>query len=344
MFAFLKRFMRKSDFTFSAKKLMAFFKRKNITLALKRFWKRYIPREFLKYYLGGIYTRGDTHNIFFMAGGLSFSLFVCVIPLVLIIFSVVGLILQKPFVADEINAFVDRLIPYQKYADFAKELIFARVDEFKLYKNITGIFGLAGLLFASSGLFGSMRTTLNQVFRVDAGASILINKLRDFGLVLVVLVYFLLSITVLPALQIVADFADSVGFLKRFDLTFLGDLALRALSFLIILSAFSIMYFLVPNARIPKKVALVSALSAAILWEIAKELFGLYIANAVNLKRIYGAYMLAIAVVFWIYYSSIIFILGAIIGQLYRERHEKRAPLPVQIKRRLQEAVDVVQK
>lgn len=323
---------------------MAFLKRKNIIAAVKRFWKRYIPREFLKYYLGGIYRRGDAHNIFFMAGGLSFSLFVCVLPLVLVIFSVVGLILQKPFVAEEINAFVDRLIPYQKYAAFVKELIFARVDEFKLYKNLAGIFGLVGLFFASSGLFGSMRTILNQVYRVDASVSLLLNKLRDFGLILVVLAYFLLAITILPALQFVADFADNVSFLQRFDLTFLGDLALRAVSFLIIFSALFIMYFLVPNVRLPQKVVFVSAFYTAILWEIAKELFGLYIGNAVNLKKIYGAYILGIAVIFWIYYSSIIFILGAIIGQLFRERREKRTPLPAQIKRRLQEAVDVVQK
>ncbi len=323
---------------------MTFFKRKNILAVLKRLWKRYVPREFLKYYLGGIYTRGDTHNIFFMANGLSFSIFVCVIPLVLIVFSVVGLVLQKPFVADEINAFVDRVIPYEKYAAFVKQLVFARVDEFKLYKNLAGVFGFVGLLFASSGLFGSMRTILNQVYRVDAGASILLNKLHDFGLVLVVLAYFLLSITILPALQIVADFADNVGFLQRFDLPFLGDLALRAVSFLVIFSALFIMHFLVPNERLPKKIVFVSAFSTAILWEMAKELFGLYIANAVNLKRIYGAYILGIAVVFWVYYSSLIFILGAIIGQLYRERKEKTLPLPAQIKRRLHEAVDIVQK
>ncbi len=323
---------------------MAFFKRKNIIAVLERFWKRYVPREFLKYYLGGIYTRGDAHNIFFMANGLSFSIFVCVIPLVLVIFSVVGLILQKPFVADEINAFIDRAIPYEKYAAFVKQLIFARVEEFKLYKNLAGAFGFVGLFLASSGLFGSMRTILNQVFRVDASVSILINKLRDFGLVLVVMVYFLLSITILPALQIVADFAGSVDFLKRFDLAFLGDLALRAVSFLIVFNALFIMYFFVPTERLPHRVVFVSAFSTAVLWEIAKELFGLYIANAVNLKRIYGAYMFGIVVVFWIYYSSIIFILGGIIGQLYRERNEKRSPLPVQIKKKLQEVVDVVQK
>ena len=323
---------------------MTFFKQKNIIAALKRFSKRYIPRELLKYYFGGIFTRGDAHNIFFLANGLSFSVIVCVMPLVLVVFSVTGLVLQKPFVTDEINAFVDRLIPYEHSAALVKQLIFARVDEFKLHKNLAGIVGLVGLFFAVSGLFGSMRTILNQIYRVDAGASILINKLRDFGLILMVLVYFLLSITILPVLQIVADVAGPADFLRRFDPTFFSGFVLRAVAFLIVFSALFIMYFFVPNERLPQRVVFGSAFSTAVLWELAKDLFGLYIANTVSLKRIYGAYMLGIAVVFWIYYSSIIFILGAIIGQLYRERHEKRLPLPAQIKKKLQEAVDVVKK
>ncbi|MGH7598008.1 MAG: YihY/virulence factor BrkB family protein [bacterium] len=323
---------------------MSLLKAKSIIASLKRFWKRYIRREFLKYYLGGIYRRGDAHNIFFMASGLSFSLFVCIIPLVLVVFLVIGLVLQKPPVVDEINAFVDHVIPFGNFAAFVKQLIFARVDEFELNKNLAGVAGFVGLFFAASGVFGSMRTILNQVYRVDAGASVIINKLRDFGLVLIVLLYVLLSITILPALQIVADVAGSVDFLERFDLTVLSDLALRVVSFLIIFCALFIMYFFVPTERLHHRAVFISAFSTAVLWEIAKELFGLYIANAVNLKRIYGAYMFGIAVVFWIYYSSIIFIFGAITGQLFRERREKRSPLPAQIKKNLQEAVNVVQK
>jgi membrane protein len=165
----------------------------------------------------------------------------------------------------------------------------------------------------------------------------LINKLRDFGLILVVLLFFLLSAAVLPTLQIVTEMANRVELLKNFRFDFLEDLLLRGAAFMIILFMLFLMYFFVPNAKIQKKVALLSALATAIFWEVAKELFGLYIANAVNLKRIYGAYVLAIVVVFWIYYSSIVFILGAEIGQLYRERMEARSSLPDQVRAKLRE-------
>lgn len=53
----------------------------------------------------------------------------------------------------EVNAFIERLVPYEKYAHFVKELIFTRVREFRLYKNLAGVLGLVGLFFASSGQF-----------------------------------------------------------------------------------------------------------------------------------------------------------------------------------------------
>jgi len=43
------------------------------------------------------------------------------------------------------------------------------------------------------------------------------------------------------------------------------------------------------------------------------------------MTRVYGAYTLLIAVVFWIYYSAVVFIVGAEIGQLYRERARIRS-------------------
>jgi membrane protein len=87
------------------------------------------------------------------------------------------------------------------------------------------------------------------------------------------------------------------------------------------------MYWLIPHGKLKWSVIFVSALSASLLWEVAKQLFGLYISNIVTLNRIYGTYALFVIVGFWIYYTSIVFILGAEIGQLYRERHEKEEPI-----------------
>jgi len=292
-----------------------------------RFIGRLRPRslkEPVVYYFSGIYNRASEHHIFLWAAGLSFSLFTCIIPLILIVFAVVGSLFEKTTLAAEISSAIDRVIPYKEVATFVKDLALTRVEEFRIHKNIAGLLGFVGLLFAASGLFSSMRTILNSVYSVRSTSPAIVGKLRDLGLVVLVLLYFLLSTTIIPVLGIVEDFADKSSFLQIFNLSYIEDLAWGVVSFLIILSAFYTIYYLVPQVKMSKRVVGLSALSATLLWVLAEQLFGLYIAHAATLKRVYGAFTLLIVVALWIYYTSICFILGAEIGQLYLERRRKK--------------------
>ncbi len=275
--------------------------------------------KWIRHFGGGLYHRVDDHHIFLLAGGLAFSLFICIIPMVLIIFSILGNLLKEPSIAAEITSFIEKVVPYEQYALKAKDIVFSRVDEFVIYKNLAGIVGIIGLLIAASGLFSGMRTTLNTIYRVPPTASVLIGKLRDIGLVLIVVIYFLLSTTVLPGLDISQTMAAKFGFMGKFHLEFLSEFALRFFSLLLIFISFIFIYFSIPQRRLPGRVITISALSATILWYLAQRLFGFYISNFFTLKRIYGAYFFIIVVAFWIYYTSLVFILGAEIGQLYRE-------------------------
>lgn len=287
-----------------------------------RFFKPGI--DFFRHYIGGLYHRIDDHHVFLLASGLAFSLIVCIIPLILIVFAALGVVLEKTSITEEIDLFIEGAIPYKDYATFIKNLILSRVEQFKFYKSVAGVVGSLGLLFAASGLFSSMRTILNKAYRIPTTESILIGKLRDLGLILLVLFYFLLSTAVLPGWELTKEFADNFEFLKSLQFDFVEDLLLGTVSFFIIFISFFTVYFLVPHQRQPKKVILVSALSASILWKVAEQIFGFYITNFITLKWIYGAYVLLIVVAFWIFYTSLVFILGAEIGQLYRERRQQR--------------------
>jgi membrane protein len=284
-------------------------------------------KSFFGHFVGGLYNRLDNHHVFLLAGGLAFSLFVCIIPFVLIIFAVLGNILERPSIALEIHSFIYQVIPYQDYAVQIEEFVFNRVNEFKIYKNLAGALGLVGLFIAASGLFSSMRTILNSIYHVVTSQHAVIGKLRDLGLVLLVMSYFLLSTTILPTLDIIGEFDEKLDFLRTMHIGFIQDLFLSGISLFIIFVAFFTLYYLVPQQKIPKKVIFVSALAAALMWETAKQAFGLYIANVATLKRVYGAYLFLIVSAFWIYYTSIVFIIGAEIGQLYREWRNRRTIL-----------------
>lgn len=100
-----------------------------------------------------------------------------------------------------------------------------------------------------------------------------------------------------------------------------SHLIFSLLSLLLIFIVFNVLYFTVPLRKLGRKATFMSALWAAILWEAAKQLFGYYLYNFAAFNRIYGAYALIVVVAFWIYYSSVVFIIGAEIGFLYFERN-----------------------
>lgn len=279
-------------------------------------------RDFLIYYALGLYNRANDHHIFLLAGGLAFSLFVCILPLALVIFAAIGMILDVPNITRELSFFIDRVVPYQEYSRFVKDFIFMRLEDFRIHKNLAGIIGALGLLFAASGLFSSMRTALDLIYKVRGAGSIIINKLRDFLLILIVLLFILMITAILPAWAAIDSLAERVDILNFLRLGQFEDTLIRVVSFLIILGSFYVIYAGVPHRKKPRKALLLSAVAAAILWEVARSLFGFYIGHFASLKQIYGAYALMVVVASWIYYTSLVFILGAEIGQLFQERKE----------------------
>lgn len=277
-------------------------------------------KGFLKHYFLGIYDRADNHHIFLFGGGLAFSLFSCIIPFILIIISILGMVLEASSVENQINTFISTIIPYKAYADYAKKIIFSRIQEVIEYKSLAGYIGGLGLLFAASGLFSSMRTILNRIFGGSESVHVVIGKLRDFVMIIIVIIFLLFSIIILPAIDIIKNITYRFAIFNYFHLSSFEHIAISFISYLTIFLLFYVFYSFIPYAKLGKKVPAVSAFWAATLWEVAKRLFGYYINHLATLDRIYGTYALLVVVAFWIYYTSVIFIIGAEIGQLYRER------------------------
>ncbi len=279
-------------------------------------------KDFSAHYFGGLYQRMDEHHIFLFGGGLAFSIFICIVPFVLIIFSVLGSILDSTYMQYQVNLLIETVIPYYQYAEFVKKIIFARITEVIQYKTIAGIVGAFGLLVAASGLFSSMRTILNKIFGLKTEEPVLLAKLKDFALVMLVILIFFVSTVLMPAFDVLRKAANKIYSIQFLQSGVVEDIILSIVSLSLIFILFSILYIVVPKKKIGRKAVFVGAFWAALLWETAKQLFGFYIYNFAAFGKIYGAYALVVVVAFWIFYASIVFIIGAEIGKLYSERRE----------------------
>jgi len=100
------------------------------------------------------------------------------------------------------------------------------------------------------------------------------------------------------------------------------------LPFLMTTLAFTLMYILVPNCFVPRRHALIGGVAAALLFELAKYGFGLYVRTVPTQQTIYGALAVIPLFLIWIYISWVVLLLGAHITfclSTFRFAAEKRA-------------------
>jgi membrane protein len=201
-----------------------------------------------------------------------------------------------------------------------KVVVQSRVIEIASNKTLVGIIGVVGILWTASGLFSTIRDVLNKIYKIDLEVFYLWGKLKDIGMVILITLLFILSFASTAIISILKAVDErffnntlfSFGVIENFLTIFLGLL----FSFLM----FYLIYKIVPHGKIKNVVVLISALSSTVMWEILKFIFTFYLINFSNFTAVYGAYAAIVAIIFWIYYSSTTFVIGAEIGQLYHER------------------------
>ena len=191
-------------------------------------------------------------------------------------------------------------------------------------KKVLGIVGIVGLLCTMSRVFGSIRTVLDVVFPAKEGRGILRGKLFDLKVMLLSSLFFLATVLVTSLFALLRKAGVNILGMKFLYLGARGELISILLAFFFTFCMFFCLYKIVPKRRIQTETALYAAFGASILLEMAKHGFRHYLFKVADLIQVYGSFGLLFALVFWIYYSCIVFILGAEMGWVWEKREEGR--------------------
>lgn len=251
-----------------------------------------------------------SHEGFFLAAGLSFYFLICLIPLLFLIVSLSGFILSSETATRQaINQLAPMMPVYRK--EIARTLL--RIVE---TRNLSGVLGTLILILFSTQLFAAVRLVLNRVLGVR-GRSFWRGMLFDIGMIFVIGLLFLATIA---ATAVFAWFRVFV-----FKPAGVPALWVEWMSIGLGLSFSAAMYFVIyrffPYRRIFWVPALAGALLASALWEVAKQLFRFYIFAVGVYDQIYGPLGVLVAFVMFVYYSAVVFIIGAeYVGALERGR------------------------
>ena len=99
----------------------------------------------------------------------------------------------------------------------------------------------------------------------------------------------------------------------------LGRYLTELLAFSFSVSLFYVTYSYASVRRLPWTTALLAATFTALLFELAKRLYALYLTNFASLEGLAGDANLGAIVLFilWVYYTAIVFLLGAVVAETW---------------------------
>jgi membrane protein len=254
------------------------------------------------------------HDGFFLAAGLSFYVTICVVPFVLLLIAGGGFLLANERMADHVVTQLTEILPvYQSDV----EQILTRVAR---ARGISGLLGTGILLVFASQLFAATRFVLNRMLGLK-GRTFFGGMLFDLGMMVILTLMFFVTMGVTALFVWMKSLVALVGHGFVFTTFFAWTGLFLALVF--DTGLFVILYRFVPIERIGWPNILTGSLFTAVLWEIAKQLFRVYIESVGVYSAMYGSLGVTIGLIMWIYYSAVVFVLGA---ALIRALEERRRP------------------
>jgi membrane protein len=256
-----------------------------------------------------IALRADDDHVFLLAAGIAFNIIIALIPTLLILFFVLGYVFDSERILQQINEYASTFIVAQGYRDDLIRTLHLQIESLIENRGIAGLIGIVGLLWTGSALATSIRVSINKVLRCREARSYLIYKLFDISTIAVIGLLVFVSIVMGTLFQIVV--ARSAWLLEWLDIPgvegFLPELITVVVTFLLFLVIFRYM----PYQKQERHIILIGAFSSTVLWELARLIFRFYLFEFTTFSRIYGAYAFFASAVFWLYYSALVFLLGA---------------------------------
>ncbi len=254
-------------------------------------------------------------NVFFIAGAIAFNVLVSLVPLIVLGIGLSGYILNARFgdPTDAVLSLIAENFPQTATLDFAEVL---RIPVSELVERRSGftLFGVVSFVWLSTRLVATLRVALRKIFDIGQYRGALQGKLVDVQAVMVGIILIALNLTVTLLFEVVG--VGMIGLegrtLSLVERTFGHLLALGSLWALFLAA-----YRYLPARRISWRTACVAATFSSLLHEAMKWAFSWYATDLAYYGSMLGNLTTGVVLFFWIYYGSIVFVLGGEVAQVY---------------------------
>lgn len=234
-------------------------------------------------------------------------------PFVVLMMTLIRRVFRSRVMADLVAELLRDYLPAGQ--DFVIRNLNAMVNS----RQRVQVFSLIILLVTSSGVFLPLEVALNRIWRFENNRSYVGNQLISLGLAFACGLLALLSIALTAGPVALMQFllrGYGTGFVRL-----VGFLVLKIFAIAASIAIFFLIYWLLPNGKVPPRAVLPAAIIMGLLSEALKYAYILAL-PWLNFQEVYGPFALSVSLMFWAFLTGLLLLAGA---NLSAEEHLQRS-------------------
>jgi membrane protein len=215
-------------------------------------------------------------------------------------------LIRRVFHSQVMYSVVENLL--RDYLPTGQEFVIRNLNALVSAHHRAQVFSLVMLLITSTGIFLPLEVALNRVWGFRNNRSYFGNQLLALGLAFACGSLALISVALTAGnVAIVKNAFHSYGI---WYVQLAGFLTMKVFAILASIAAFFLVYWLLPNGKVPARGVLPTAILMGLLSEALKYAY-IYALPWLNFGEVYGPFAILVSLMFWAFLSGMLLLTGA---------------------------------
>jgi membrane protein len=224
-------------------------------------------------------------------------------PFIVMMFTVARLVFHSHAMESAIGDMIRYFLPA------GQEFVTKNMEIVAHAKKQVQLASVVMLLISSTGVFLPLEVALNRVWGVTQNRSYFMNQLISLGLAASIGTIAMLSVAITAAQRTVLQLVF-FGHVDNIVFAFVSHWLLQISAAIASVLLFFLIYWILPNRRLPVGAVLPTAIVIGLSWELAKRL---YIAALpwMDLHSVYGPFSVSVSLMLWAFVTGLLLLAGA---------------------------------
>lgn len=171
------------------------------------------------------------------------------------------------------------------------------------------VFSIVMLLVSSTGVFLPLEVALNNVWGVRENRNYLHNQVVSLGLAFAVGALAMASVALTAGQKAMLKWVF-FGHTDNIVFRFIEGGMLTFFALIMSIVMFFLIYWVLPNRKVPARAVLPTAIVIGVLWELAKYMYVLALPR-LDFQAVYGPFYITVGLMMWAFLSGLLLLAGA---------------------------------